>query len=253
MTGTPNGSDDDARTAWADRLLRYIDHGGLATGPARPCNYLPEQVAREQGFRADALPGALYHQLMERGFRRSGDVFYRMACPACRKCVPLRVPVATFTASRSQRRVLRQNQDVELRVARPRFAPDRWELYHRYLQFQHPGTPAADTPDSLRASLYAEVVDTLEATYWLGSRLVGVTILDACADSLSSVYHFFAPEESHRSLGVYSVLAEIGWAKDQGIPHYYLGFWIEGAETMAYKANYRPHELLGDSGWTPAP
>jgi len=48
---------------------------------------------------------------------------------------------------------------------------------------------------------------------------------------------------------VFSVLREIEWARERGIPHYYLGYWIEGCETMDYKAQYNPHELLVDGQW----
>jgi|GEM_PF-3687207 len=34
------------------------------------------------------------------------------------------------------------------------------------------------------------------------------------------------------------------------IPHYYLGYWIDGSRSMQYKRNYRPHEFLRGGGWT---
>lgn len=249
MTGTPNGSNDDARTEWADRVLRHIDAGNLPRSELYPCSYLPDLQARQQAFRAEHLDPDVYHQLMDRGFRRSGDVFYAMECPTCRRCVQIRVPVADFVPSRSQRRAWRRNQDVVLRVQRPQFTEAKWELYRRYLQAQHGKADAGEGPEAFAASLYAEVVGTVEATYHLGDQLVGVTILDVCKASLSSVYHFFDPEHAARSLGVFSVLAEIEWCRQNSIPHYYLGYWIEGAPTMHYKANYRPHELLRDGVW----
>jgi arginyl-tRNA--protein-N-Asp/Glu arginylyltransferase len=243
------GDDGDAFA----RVLRFVDSGAPPAGERYPCPYLPDRQARMRGFRAQALPGALYHALMDRGFRRNGDVFYAMACDDCRQCVPLRVPVATFAPTRSQRRAWRRNHDVELRVQRPQFTPAKWELYRHYLQAQHGTSASGEDAADFAASLYADVVDTREATYWLGDRLVAVTILDVCAASVSSVYHWFDPAEARRSLGVFSVLAEIAWTAQQRIPHYYLGYWIEGAPTMHYKADYGPHELLRAGRWQAPP
>jgi len=242
--GEPTESD-----SWSARLLAHVDAGRLPRTSLYPCAYLPGRQARQMAFRADPFDADVYHALMDRGFRRSGDVFYAMDCPGCQCCVPIRVPVAEFVPSRSQRRAWRRNQDVELRVHPPSLTEEKWELYRRYVQHQHATEPTDESLQSLADTLYKEVVGTVEATYHIGNRLVAVTILDICSASVSSVYHFFEPADAARSLGVYSVLAEIDWAHRHGIPHYYLGFWIEGAPTMHYKANYRPHELLRNGSW----
>ena len=221
----------------------------LPRTPPHPCPYLPGRVARERGFVTGSLEPELYHELMDRGFRRSGDMFYAPDCPGCRACVPLRVPVATFEPSRSQRRVLRRNADVAVEHRRPDLSEATWRLFCRYQEHQHGPTNPPESPASLQASLYADVVDTVEILYRLGDRTVAVSIVDVCSRSVSSVYHFFDPDFAERSLGVFSVLHEIEWAKRRGIPHYYLGYWVHGAATMQYKANYRPHELLDRGAW----
>lgn len=223
----------------------------VPTGPEHDCSYLPGLRARSRAFHADYLPGPFYQALMDQGFRRSGNVFYAMDCASCRACVPLRVPVATFAPSRSQRRAERRNHDVEVRFAPPRFGEAKWQLYQRYLAHQHPTTDPG-TPEHLREFLFGAATDSLEATYHLGGELVGFSILDVTPSAASSVYHCYAPELAARSLGVFSALAEIAWAKRQGLTWYYLGFWIEGAATMAYKARFGPHELLLDGSWRPA-
>jgi leucyl-tRNA---protein transferase len=235
--------------AWAERLLAHVESGQLSRGDAHPCSYLPGQVARSQAFRVNGLDGDTYHALMNRGFRRSGDMFYSMVCEDCRKCEPIRVPTATFVPSRSQVRAQRRNDDVTMRVQKPTMCEATWNLYQRYVRHQHPDTPLDETPDRLIEWLYKPVVETYEAIYKIEDRLVAVSILDVCRTSISSVYHFFDPAEHKRSLGVFSVLAEIAWAQQLGIPYYYLGYWVEGAPTMHYKANYRPHELLRDGSW----
>jgi arginine-tRNA-protein transferase len=217
--------------------------------PEHPCAYLPGRLARERAFRAERVSPADYQQLMDRGMRRTGDIFYAPDCAACRACVPIRIPVDGFKPSKSQRRVTRRNADVTLAVGPLECSRESFELYQRYLAAQHPDSAATTTYDSFRESLYESAVDTIELRYLLGAQTVAISIIDVCPESLSSVYHFFDPEHAARSLGVYSVLAEIDLARRLGLRWSYLGYWIAGAPTMAYKANYHPHELLVDGRW----
>jgi arginine-tRNA-protein transferase len=222
--------------------------------PEHPCAYLPGRLARERAFRAERVSPVDYQQLMDRGMRRTGDIFYAPDCAACRACVPIRIPVDGFMPSKSQRRVTRRNADVTLAVGPLECSRESFELYQRYLAAQHPDSAATTTYDSFRESLYESAVDTMELRYLLGDRTVAISIIDACPEGLSSVYHFFDPAHAARSLGVHSVLAEIDLASRLGLRWYYLGYWIASAHTMAYKANYHPHELLVDGRWgSPSP
>ena len=247
---TRGADDSDENELDERRLFAWIDAGRLPQAPLRPCNYLPGREARERAFLAERMQPETYHGLMDRGFRRSGQIFYAMDCPSCALCVPLRVPVATFQPSKSQRRVLRRNPDVVLTAQKPAVTDEAHALYQKYLRHQHPDPDRDDSRETLENWLYArDIVDTYELRYCIGDRLVAVSIVDVCAQSVSAVYHFFDPDEADRSLGVFSVLAEIQWAAQLGVPHYYLGFWIEGCATMHYKANYGPHEVLRDGIW----
>lgn len=219
----------------------------LPPGPAHPCPYLPGRTAAEIAFAADALPAGLYHQLMDCGFRRNGRVFYRPACADCRECVPIRVPTATFVAGRSQRRVMRRNADVSVRIGEPRFDEDKAALYQKYLRGHH-GRADVDTDDEVERFLYHSPIDTLEFQYLVDGRLAGVGICDVCPESLSTVYFFFDPDHSRRSLGTFSALFEIEYARRAGIPHYYLGFFIRGCDRMNYKSRFRPCEVLDADG-----
>lgn len=230
-------------------FLSWLERQDLPRTPLYACPYLSDRDARQYGFASESLPAELYHELMDRGYRRSGQVFYAMDCPGCRRCQPLRVPTDAFRPSRSQRRVLRRNQDLTVQFVEPRPTEESFRLYQRYLHTQHPGSPQSDEEDDYRSSFFDPVVDSLEVRYLVGDRLVGVSLLDVSSRSWSSVYHFFDPDERRRSIGVYSVLVEIAEAARRGVPHYYLGYWVEGARTMHYKADYRPHEVLRDGVW----
>ena len=97
--------------------------------------------------------------------------------------------------------------------------------------------------------LFTPVTDSQEVHYRdAEGTLLAVSVVDISREALSSVYHYFDPQAGKRSLGVYSVLAEVEWCQQTQRPYYYLGYWIEGCKTMEYKAQYRPHELLSPEG-----
>jgi arginine-tRNA-protein transferase len=45
------------------------------------------------------------------------------------------------------------------------------------------------------------------------------------------------------------ILDHLDRARRLGLPHLYLGYWVEGSKKMAYKARFRPQERLGMNGW----
>ena len=136
----------------------------LITLPAHDCNYLPGRQARSRAFMARRLDPSLYHQLMDAGFRRSGQLIYQPICPTCRACVPLRVRTDRFTRSKSQRRIWRRNQDLIVQVAGPLPTDEKLAVYQRYLALRHDDAQGADA-DSFLDFLYASPLDTLEFTY----------------------------------------------------------------------------------------
>lgn len=213
---------------------------------AHPCPYLAEREAREQVFKAREFPPELYHDFMNHEFRRAGLILYRPMCQGCWECRPLRVPVVAHRPSRSHRRILRKNIDLNIRVGRPKFSREKFRLYQDYLSFKH-DTSLCDSPEGLRSFLYTSPVQTLEFEYHLNGSVIAVSIADVCSRSLSSVYAFYSPDHAHRSLGTFSALQEMAYCRALGIPHYYLGFCVQDCPSMNYKSRYRPHEILDRS------
>ena len=74
-------------------------------------------------------------------------------------------------------------------------------------------------------------------------------VVDELDDGLSAVYTFFDPDVPERSLGVFSILAQIALCRELELPHLYLGYWIRDSEKMRYKIDYRPIELFVSGRW----
>src|SRR5947209_9033468 len=232
---------------------------GLTVLPAHPCSYLPDRMAQSRAFLCDAIDGHIYHEFMDAGFRRSGKLIYQPICAGCRKCLPIRVPVARFAASKSQRRCVRRNQDLTLSLGKPCPADERFELYRRYVHEWHQGD--TDKRQAFEDFLYDSPAQTIEFSYRdPQGKLVAAGICDVCAVSLSSVYFYFDPDEAWRGLGTYGAIQEIAFAQRARIAYYYLGYWVDGCGAMEYKSSFRPFELLypdgiwrekGGDGWGP--
>ena len=225
----------------------------LMSGETRECPYLRGRKARDEFFLAERFPPELYHDFMNHGFRRSGRIIYRPICQGCWECRPIRVPAETFMPNKSQRRILKKNAGIDVRVDVPRFSKDKFKIYCDYLVLKHDTVPDM-SPAYLKESLYISPVTTIEFEYRISRRLVGVGITDLCSRSLSSVYMFYDPDCFSRSLGTFSAIQEISFCKEHSIPHYYLGFYVRECSSMNYKERFHPHEILDPCGnWIAQP
>lgn len=218
-----------------------------------PCSYLPERTARSQV----ATPGSLvdtlvYSELVRLGFRRSGQHVYRPRCDRCSACTPVRIPVAHFSPNRSQRRCQERNGDVQMRLRPLSFEEGHYRLYRRYQGARHAGGGMdQDDREQYRSFLLQSRVDCALVEFTLDGEVVMVSLVDRLMDGLSAVYTFFEPDLARRGLGVLGVLSQIRLAREMGLPHLYLGYWIADCRKMAYKRAYRPLQAFLDGRWHP--
>ncbi len=222
------------------------------------CPYLSGQQERKifthlVGKRASALNDLL----TQTGFRRSQTIAYRPACESCRACVSVRVLVDDFRPSASQRRAMRANADLFGAFVPPKPTNEHYGLFRSYLDARHPEGGMADMSSLDFAMMVEDThIDTVLTEYRerrepgdASGRLFAVCLTDRLADGLSLVYSFYSPDARRRSLGNYVILDHIEKARRLGLPHVYLGYWVEGSKKMGYKAAYLPQERLGLHGW----
>ncbi len=222
----------------------------------QPCPYLAGRMERKlftalQGEQAEAMNDTLSKQ----GFRRSQNVLYRPSCADCNACLSARIRVADFTASRSQRRILRRNRHLQRQVTSAWATEDQFDLFRRYLDTRHADGGMADmdvfefaamieeTPVRTRVLEYVHLEDTGRR------RLSAVCLTDVLDDGLSLVYSFFDPKLAGDSLGSYMILDQIALAEKVGLPYVYLGYWVPGSPKMEYKAKFSALEIYHDGEW----
>ena len=234
------------------RQLRFF-----LTAPS-PCPYLPERFERKVFAHLPLSDGATVNDsLTQVGFRRSQNIAYRPACESCAACVSARIPAGDYIFTRSERKVLARNEDIERHLVEAEATMEQFDLLRRYLLARHADGGMAEMtwPDYV-----AMVEDTAVRTHIIEYRvrstdggpgeLIACALVDLMSDGLSLVYSFYDPAAPRRSLGSFVILDHVIQAGLTGLPYVYLGYWVRGSEKMDYKIRFSPIELLKSDGWT---
>lgn len=204
-----------------------------------PCPYLCGRFKSSRFFLASGLSAAELQSLLETGWRKFGPYFFSPACPACRQCIPVRIPVESFCPSASQRRVLRRAAQVEFRFGPLRLDERGFAIYREHSRIRFGDEVDRD---NFLLHFYFPAGPSRQSEYWLDGQQIGLGFLDLATRSLSSVYFCFDPEYSQMRLGTLSILREIEQARQLGLSHYYLGYYVPGSPRMGYKDNFHPRE-----------
>jgi leucyl-tRNA---protein transferase len=193
-----------------------------------------------------------YQQRLVTGWRKFGRAMFRPVCKRCQACQSIRVPTDTFRPDRSQRRAWKVNADVELVIGEPSVTEEKLALYDAFHEYQSATVGWSEHGPKNPAEYHQSFVDNLFPTeewqYRVEGRLIGVGYVDVVPAGLSAIYFFYDPAERDRSLGTYNVLRVIDSAARRGLPHVYLGYFVEGCRSLEYKARFQPNEVLGPDG-----
>jgi arginyl-tRNA--protein-N-Asp/Glu arginylyltransferase len=218
--------------------------------------YDPDVSFINEAFHAEHVTAEQLDALLEKGWRHFGTYFFRYSYALyeldVRQVFPLRVRLGNFTLSKSQRRVLRKNSDLEISIGPASITAEAQKLFlvHRQ-RFKH------GIPDSLYDFLSEDPGSVpcpgMEITVCLAGEPIAVSYFDLGSQSVSGIYALFDPAYSDRSLGIFTMLKEIEFARESGKEFYYQGYSYEGNSFYDYKKRFRGTEAFDWQGnWLPA-
>jgi leucyl-tRNA---protein transferase len=193
--------------------------------------------------------------LWSHGWRRLGFNFmcYSFAADLGPLLVvqPLRVPLCQTQLRRSQRRILRKNSDLTVKVGVTRLDRERDQLFQ-----QHKRRFRTSIPESLKEFLGPcageRPCQNVEVAVFGRDRLLAASYLDVGKEGAASLYAMFALSEARRSLGIYTMLLEIAYARTQGCRYYYSGYAFHEPSYLDYKKQFAGMEWYDWRGnWLP--
>jgi arginine-tRNA-protein transferase len=202
-------------------------------------------------FYASEVTPAQTDMLLAQGWRHFGEHFYRYSIGFygndIRTIYALRINLSRFKFSKSQRRIFRRNEDLKTIIRPIEITDEKLDLFERHKVRFSQGIPES-IYDFLSPTPATVPCDGREVSVYDGERLVAAAFFDVGRLSVSSIYAMFDPVESHRSLGVLTMLLEIQFAIETGRPYYYHGYAYEGNSFYDYKKRFRCLEVFDWQG-----
>ena len=189
--------------------------------------------------------------LLANGWRHFGTQFFRYNISVhngilC-QVLPLRIRLAHFSLSKNKRRIITKNRDLQVIVRPIEINEEKETLFDRHKQrFDH------SIPFSIYDFLSLDAAkvpgEALEVSVYTGEKLIAASFFDVGEKAISGIYAMFAPEESSRSLGIFTMLAEIDFARKHGKDFYYQGYCFDISSFYDYKKRFRALEKFDWNG-----
>lgn len=212
------------------------------------CSYLDDKKQTTHYKIIDACPANETQELVERGYRRFGKMYFRPICAECDECKSIKIDVKNYQFSKSERRVIRKAQHVEAYIQIPNLTKEHLNLfkkYHLHMKDKKGWSYEPTSPEHYYNSFVSGHENYgKEILYYEGDTLIAVDLIDILEDGISSIYFYYDPDFAHLSLGKLSLLQQIKIAKDANKDWIYLGYYVKDCDSLNYKAQYKPYVTL---------
>jgi len=186
--------------------------------------------------------------LIERGWRRFGNMFFRPICRDCTACESMKIDAPEFRFSKSARRTLKKCSHFDVHVQHPTMSQQHLDLFRRYHDHMRGRKGWENQPVTPR-NYYMSFVHGhgdfgFEILYFDGDTLIAVDLIDVLPEGISSIYFYYDPDYAAYALGRYSLYRQILMARELDLRWIYLGYYVAACPSLAYKGDYKPYYLL---------
>ena len=197
-----------------------------------------------------------YDHYLERGWFRSSFMMYKseILCinNGLSSIVNIRVDLKDYEIKKRHKKLLRRNDSLfEVNLCPLNIHNEAERLYQQQKQkFQ--GFIHSTLKDYLFANMEVVPYNTKQIEVRHEGRLIAMSIVDLGLNSIASILGLYDLKAKQFSLGKYTMLKELEFAKNTGIKWYYPGYILDQESSFNYKLNFAPCEYLNEEGeWVP--
>ena len=215
------------------------------------CSYIPDHEQTTHYKIIQECDIEYNAHLIERGWRRFGNMYFRPMCEGCSACESIKINVNSYQFSKSERRVMKKNTHIKTVLRKPTASHAHIALFEKYHNHMHERRGWDKQPINIK-NYYMSFVNGYneygyEVLYFDGEKLIAVDLIDILPNGISSIYFYYDPDYQHLSLGKYSMLRQISYAKNNHLEWIYMGYYVKACQSLAYKADYKPFLTLEGS------
>jgi arginine-tRNA-protein transferase len=192
---------------------------------------------------------------LKKGWALLSSVNMRPNCQSCTACKPYRLKVNEFKLSKSFKRVLKKCKDIKVVVKDIKYYDECFDLYFKHSSWRSE-TRNWDEKYPDRHHFLINFVNgpkcLKQIHFYLNNKLVCVNYLVVTKTTCYSMYTYYDPDYLEYSLGTFAILNGIQHCKDLNFKHLYMGFYIEGCQSLNYKDRFQPSEIytFATKKWT---
>lgn len=212
------------------------------------CSYLDDKKQTTHYKIIDSCTTNACQDLVERGFRRFGKMYFRPICGECHECQSIKIDVDNYTFSKSAKRIKKKALHLTVHTQTPSLTQEHLNLFDKYHLHMHKKKAWNYSKTTAEHYYNSFVIGHeefgYEVLYFDDEKLIAVDLIDILEDGISSIYFYYDPDYSHLSLGKLSLYHQIDFAKDVGKKWIYLGYYVEGCPSLSYKSEYKPYLTL---------
>ena len=156
------------------------------------CSYLKDKTQTTHYKVIQNASAKSCQELIERGFRRFGKMYFRPICVGCNECQSIKIDVANYNFSKSERRVLKKAAHIKTYIQKPTLTQEHLNLFAKYHSFMHEKKGwdyNETTPEHYYDSFVSGHEDFgYEVLYFDEGKLIGVDLVDILEDGISIFY-----------------------------------------------------------------
>ncbi|MFZ6051541.1 GNAT family N-acetyltransferase [Halocola ammonii] len=209
-----------------------------------------------QTYFPNTLAPARYDYYLASGWFRGSVMLYKMELLCLDNdifsVVNIRLNTGDFEMKKRHRKLFKKNnKKYTVKVSEASISSRKEDLYekqkHKFKGFIH-----SSLSDFLHAGFMDTVFDTKQVEVYDGEELVAVSYFDVGFRSMASLLCLYDKDYSKDSLGIFTMLHEVEYAKDQGIHWYYPGYVLDKSSSFDYKLGLGEYEFYHtNKKWLP--